>query len=64
MLDRKFIVENADSVQQNCVNRGVEVDVDRFVQLQSKRKTMQAEVRNVEARLHDPAVLKGLVYDS
>ena len=47
MLDRKFIVENADSVQQNCVNRGVEVDVDRFVQLQSKRKTMQAEVEDL-----------------
>ena len=31
MLDRKFIVENAELVKQNCVNRGVKVDVDRFV---------------------------------
>lgn len=50
MLDRKFIVENAQSVQRNCVNRGVQVDVDRFVQLESKRKAMQAEVEELNRR--------------
>ena len=34
MLDRKFIVENADLVKQNCVSRGVKADVDRFVELE------------------------------
>lgn len=43
MLDRKYIVENASQVQQNCVNRGVDVDVDRFVELEAKRKTLQVE---------------------
>ena len=39
MLDRKFIVENADLVEQNCVNRGVKVDVHRFVQLERNPPT-------------------------
>ena len=43
MLDRKYIVENASQVQQNCVNRGVDVDVDRFVRLEAKRKALQVE---------------------
>ncbi|HUT10354.1 MAG TPA: serine--tRNA ligase [Thermoguttaceae bacterium] len=47
MLDRKFIVENAESVKQNCVHRGVAVDVDRFVELEARRKAMQAEVEEL-----------------
>ena len=31
MLDRKFILENADAVKLNCKNRNVTADVDRFV---------------------------------
>ena len=50
MLDRKFIVENADLVKQNCVNRGVEVDVDRFVQLEQRRKACKSRSRNSIAR--------------
>lgn len=44
MLDRKFIVENAELVKQNCVNRGVEVDVDRFVQLEGQRRALQVQI--------------------
>jgi len=47
MLDRKFIVENAESVKQNCVHRGVAVDVDRFVELETRRKALQAEVEEL-----------------
>jgi len=47
MLDRKFIVENAEEVQQNCINRGVDVDVARFVELESKRHDIQAEVEDL-----------------
>lgn len=35
MLDRKFIVENADAVRQNCANRGMDANVDRFIELDS-----------------------------
>ena len=47
MLDRKFILENAALVKQNCINRGVKVDVDRFVELEAKRKKLQAEVEEL-----------------
>ncbi|HOM18732.1 MAG TPA: serine--tRNA ligase, partial [Thermoguttaceae bacterium] len=43
MLDAKFIVEHAEAVKQNCRNRGVQADVDRFVQLEAQRRTKQAE---------------------
>jgi seryl-tRNA synthetase len=38
MLDRKFIVENAASIKQNCMQRGVRCDVDRLVELEATRK--------------------------
>ena len=50
MLDYKFIVENAESVRENCANRGVEVDIDRFVDLQQQRKLKQAEVEDLNRR--------------
>ncbi len=44
MLDRKFIVENPDQVRENCKHRGVEVDVDRFVELEARRKALQVQI--------------------
>ena len=40
MLDRKFIVENADRVKQNCANRGVKCDVDQLVELVVNNRTL------------------------
>jgi seryl-tRNA synthetase len=44
MLERKFIVENPEQVKENCRHRGVGVDVDRFVQLEARRKALRAEI--------------------
>ena len=49
MLDRKFILENAELVKTNCKNRGVGVDVDAFVSLEKQRKEKQAEVERLNA---------------
>ena len=51
MLDRKYIVENAEAVKQNCVNRGVDADVDRLVALEAKRRELlnQAQELNRQA---------------
>ena len=51
MLDRKFIVENAEAVKQNCVNRGLSIDIDRFVELETQRKAklQQTEELNQKA---------------
>jgi len=47
MLDRKFIVENADLVKTNCENRGVRADVDRFVELETRRREMQTRLEDL-----------------
>jgi seryl-tRNA synthetase len=43
MLDKRFILENAEIVQRNCDNRGVKADVVRFVDLESQRRKLQSE---------------------
>jgi seryl-tRNA synthetase len=47
MLDKRFILENAQLVQDNCDNRGVRVDVSRFVELESQRRKLQAEIEEM-----------------
>ncbi|QEG34473.1 serine--tRNA ligase [Bythopirellula goksoeyrii] len=47
MLDKKYILENPDVVQKNCVNRGVKADVHRFVELESKCRQMQQEIEEL-----------------
>ena len=47
MLDKRFILENAQVVQENCNRRGVKVDVDRFVDLESQRRKLQAEIEEL-----------------
>jgi seryl-tRNA synthetase len=47
MLDRRFILENPQLVQENCDHRGVKVDVGRFVELESQRRKLQADVEEL-----------------
>jgi seryl-tRNA synthetase len=47
MLDKRFILENAAAVQENCDRRGVRVDVSRFVELESQRRRLQAEIEEL-----------------
>ncbi len=47
MLDRRFILENVDLVQQNCEIRGVKADVPRFAQLETERRTLQQEIEEL-----------------
>jgi len=49
MLDRKFILENAELVKANCRNRGVAVDVEAFVSLEKQRKEKQTQVEKLNA---------------
>jgi seryl-tRNA synthetase len=58
MLDRKFILENAELVKQNCANRGAKADVDRFVALEEKRKKLQQEVEELNRKAN--ATAKGI----
>lgn len=47
MLDRKFIIENADAVKQNCANRNVNCDVDSLVELENKRRELMKSVEEL-----------------
>lgn len=53
MLDRKFIVENAELVTKNCLDRGVSVDVHRFVQLEETRRLLQIEVEELNRKANE-----------
>ena len=48
MLDRKFILENAEAVKLNCRNRHVSADVERFVHLEHERKSLQQELEKLQ----------------
>ena len=47
MLDKRFILENPELVQENCNRRGAKVDVGRFVELESQRRKLQAEIEEL-----------------
>ncbi len=53
MLDRKFIVDNAEQVEQNCQNRGVTVDVQRLRQLELQRREKQVEVEQLNRQANE-----------
>ena len=53
MLDRKFIVENAEQVKRNCENRGVQAEVDRFVALEAERKRLLTEAEDLNRRANE-----------
>src|SRR5271156_1526374 len=44
MLDRKFVVENAELVKDNCAKRGAKADVDRFLGIEADRRKLQASI--------------------
>ena len=49
MLDLKFIRENAEAVQENCKNRGVEADVGLVVGLADRRSALIRELDELKA---------------
>jgi seryl-tRNA synthetase len=64
MLDRKYIVENAELVKQNCLRRGVSADVDRLVELELLRREKQREVEELNRRANDVAKSIGKAPDA
>ena len=53
MLDKRFILENAELVQENCDSRGVKADVARFVELEAQRRKLQAEVEELSRQANE-----------
>jgi seryl-tRNA synthetase len=55
MLDRKFIVDNAELVKQNCKNRNATADVDRFVAIDEQRRTLQSQLDEANRKANETA---------
>ena len=53
MLDRKFIVDNADSVQSNCRNRNASADVRALVEMETRRRSLAGEVQDLNRRANE-----------
>lgn len=47
MLDKRYLLDNVEAVQQNCIDRGVKADVARFVELETKRRELQQEAEEL-----------------
>jgi len=47
MLDKKFILENAAVVQKNCDDRGVQVDIERYVALETEHRQLLQSVEEL-----------------
>jgi seryl-tRNA synthetase len=55
MLDLKYIRENAQAVQENCGNRGVEADVKLLVELADRRSELIQELNELKQRQNQMA---------
>lgn len=55
MLDRKFILENAAAVRENCSRRGVAVDVDRLVAMETERRAKLVVVEECNRQANEVA---------
>lgn len=55
MLDRKFIVDNADLVERNCRNRNAKADVRRLVELETRRRELLSAVQELNRRANEVA---------
>ena len=53
MLDRNFIFENIELVEENCRNRGVDIDVQRMVELDQMRREKQTDVEQLNRRANE-----------
>jgi len=53
MLDRKFIVDNADLVEVNCRNRNAKADVRALLEMESQRRNLAAQVQDLNRRANE-----------
>jgi seryl-tRNA synthetase len=64
MLDRKYIVEHAEQVKQNCHNRGVQVDVDRLLKLEQQRRGKLQDVQEFNRQANEVSKSIGKAKDN
>ena len=50
MLDIKFVRDNTELVQQALINRGTNLDLNEFLELEKKRRAVLAEVEALKSK--------------
>jgi len=63
MLDRKFIVENAALVAENCIRRNAPADVSQFVQLEQQRRAKQQQIDELNRQANEVSKSIGAAED-
>ncbi len=53
MLDRKFVLENLEAVRENCRRRNVQVDLDRFAQLEQQRRQLDRQLQQLNRQANE-----------
>lgn len=64
MLDRKFVIDNAELVKQNCARRGSRADMDRLLALDAQRRDRQLEVDELNRRANEVSKSIGKAKDA
>jgi seryl-tRNA synthetase len=64
MLDRKFIVEHVPEILQNCKNRGMSADLERFVELDTLARTKLQDVQELNRKANEVAKSIGQAKDA
>ena len=58
MLDIKFIRENIGTVKENCKNRRVDVDINRLLEFDKKRRKDLTEIEELKAKKNKVSKIK------
>ena len=64
MLDRKFILDHLELVRQNCLSRGVTVDLGRLAELESRRRDLLQNVQELNRQANEVSKSIGKVADT
>ncbi len=64
MLDRKFVAENVELVQENCRRRGSKADVQAFADLEARRRAKQTEVEQLNRQANEVSKSIGKAKDA
>ncbi len=64
MLDRKFVIENAEAVKTNCRNRNVPASIDQLVELETRRRDVLQRVQELNTQANAESKKIGQAKDS
>ena len=64
MLDRRFVLENVEVVEENCRRRGSNADVRRFAELETQRRAKQIEADELNRKANEVSKSIGKAKDA